>query len=594
MPRRLAAALLAGTMTLAAVAVASAQEDPEGTRASDDLGPISEMSTAEAVEAATGVSGSPFSLPVFWSEGFDGRRATEYRDPAVLASVPDSGMTEESCGISADALSVDAQYCPANESILYDASFLEQMGDRFGASAVVGILAHEWGHHLQALAIRPGFGLRAELQADCLAGVYLGHLADESQLDMSSVLDSLAAPAVPGDDVLSAATAGGWSDPSVHGAPPQRRLALGAGYSTGDPAYCEAYGLWSARPPVYLQGPGSEDAFPELTLPPGAYDAERADGVRIIPSPSADVVVWLLKLPAGSSPLETLEAEVAAALEPASVELMDITEGWLDVPFWADGQGARAFLTRTTDDGRTDHGAAAVQIGADGDAELFIAFGAEGTTDPAMAAHHAIDALSWGYCDRWARSQDNCGLIDPDEDPPRPLPATTPPPLPAGEGALPLPRATPRPPSRAEARQELKALVPQLACRGYDGSASGGGDPLAAGAIAAVRCDKLGRQLGGPSKALTLYRFPDRSAANDYWRELVEAADTPTRPEAGTCRDGELDSGTWEHGLFSCDVTEDGGAFFTWTDERHDVYGVLEAHSRDIRALARVWEQLLP
>ena len=594
MPRRFAAVLLAGTMTLAAVAIASAQEELEGSGANDDLMPISEMSTIEAVEAATGVSGSPFSLPVFWSDRFDDRRGTEYRDPAVLASPPDSEMTDDSCGVGADTLTVDAQYCPTSESIHYDVSFLEQIGDRFGPSAVVGILAHEWGHHLQALTIRPGFGQRAELQADCYTGVYLGSLADEGLLDMSSVLGSFTTLETPGDDGPGAAAESGWLDPGIHGTIPQRRQALGLGYSTGDPADCEAYGLWSARPPVYLRGPGSEETFPELTLPPGAYDAVRVDGVRVIPSPEADVFVWLLKLPAGSSPIESLQRETAAALEPASVELIDATEGWLDAPLWADGQGARAFLTRTTDDGQTDPGAAAVQIGDDGDAELFIAFAAEGATDPAIAAHHAIDALSWGYCDRWARSRDNCTLIDPDEVPPRPLPASTPEPLPAGEGAQPLPRATPRPPSRAEARRELKALVPQLACRGYDGSAVDGGDPLAAGAIAAVRCDKLGREVGGTSEALTLYRFPDRSAANDYWRGLVEAGDTSTRPEAGTCRDGELDSGTWEHGLFSCDVTRDGRAFFTWTDERHDVYGVLEARSRDVRALTRAWERLLP
>ena len=53
--------------------------------------------------------------------------------------------------------------------VLVDQSWLDQMAYRYGNWAASGILAHEWGHMVQG----PVSGTAAELQADCLAGVFL-------------------------------------------------------------------------------------------------------------------------------------------------------------------------------------------------------------------------------------------------------------------------------------------------------------------------------------------------------------------------------------------------------------------------------------
>lgn len=47
--------------------------------------------------------------------------------------------------------------------------WLDEMAVRFGPYASTGILAHEWGHMVQGNVT----GTAAELQADCLAGVFM-------------------------------------------------------------------------------------------------------------------------------------------------------------------------------------------------------------------------------------------------------------------------------------------------------------------------------------------------------------------------------------------------------------------------------------
>lgn len=50
-----------------------------------------------------------------------------------------------------------------------DQSWLDQMAYQFGSWAATGILGHEWGHMIQGNIM----GTAAELQADCLAGVFM-------------------------------------------------------------------------------------------------------------------------------------------------------------------------------------------------------------------------------------------------------------------------------------------------------------------------------------------------------------------------------------------------------------------------------------
>ena len=54
-------------------------------------------------------------------------------------------------------------------SVLISSYRLDQIAHRHGNYAATGILAHEWGHMIQGRVQ----GTAAELQADCLAGVFM-------------------------------------------------------------------------------------------------------------------------------------------------------------------------------------------------------------------------------------------------------------------------------------------------------------------------------------------------------------------------------------------------------------------------------------
>ena len=61
-------------------------------------------------------------------------------------------------------------YANRNQGVvLVDQNWLDGIANQFGSYAATGILAHEWGHMIQG----PFSGTAAELQADCLAGVFM-------------------------------------------------------------------------------------------------------------------------------------------------------------------------------------------------------------------------------------------------------------------------------------------------------------------------------------------------------------------------------------------------------------------------------------
>lgn len=81
------------------------------------------------------------------------------------------GRTRSSCG------RIDgSSYCPADHALFITSRDIG-MAYRYGDAALAFVIAHEYAHAMQtAFRFLPGYGARAELQADCLAGVYLGSM----------------------------------------------------------------------------------------------------------------------------------------------------------------------------------------------------------------------------------------------------------------------------------------------------------------------------------------------------------------------------------------------------------------------------------
>lgn len=84
----------------------------------------------------------------------------------------------QSCGPGTTAGSTLGHYCHLDENVYLDWDIARLMDTTYGDYAYSGIIAHEWGHHIQYLLGWPytyrnkGYYANFELHADCLSGVW--------------------------------------------------------------------------------------------------------------------------------------------------------------------------------------------------------------------------------------------------------------------------------------------------------------------------------------------------------------------------------------------------------------------------------------
>ncbi len=107
------------------------------------------------------------------------------------------------CGIDTADL-VNAAYCIRQDSIGWDRAYLlPSLVDAFGPMSVVMVLDHEYGHAIQHKAGLVGDddpGIVVEQQADCFAGAFIRHVAENGAphftLNTSDGLNSVLAATV--------------------------------------------------------------------------------------------------------------------------------------------------------------------------------------------------------------------------------------------------------------------------------------------------------------------------------------------------------------------------------------------------------------
>ncbi len=201
------------------------------------------------------------SLDGYWSDAF-ARSGITYQPPRTNFF---SGGVSTGCGSASSA--VGPFYCPGDNEIYIDLGFFQELETRFGAEggpfARAYVMAHEFGHHIQALLgtserVRSGEtgptsgSVRLELQADCYAGVWANHaesvptasgqplITEINQDDVSAALDTAARI---GDDYIQSELGGGQVDESQfsHGSSEQRERWFTTGYETGDPTRCDTF-----------------------------------------------------------------------------------------------------------------------------------------------------------------------------------------------------------------------------------------------------------------------------------------------------------------------------------------------------------------
>jgi predicted metalloprotease len=151
-------------------------------------------------------------------------------------------------------------YCPADHTVYLDVLFFDEMERRYGVTgdfAMAYVVAHEIGHHIQAItglssqvaqqqqadpAQANALSIRTELQADCYAGVWAHSTYQRGLLEPGDLDEALTAAATVGDDFLQQ-SAGGSIAPEqwTHGSSAQRQQWLTTGYESGQPSACNTF-----------------------------------------------------------------------------------------------------------------------------------------------------------------------------------------------------------------------------------------------------------------------------------------------------------------------------------------------------------------
>jgi predicted metalloprotease len=180
-----------------------------------------------------------------------------YREPTLVLF---SGSVESACGFSSAA--TGPFYCPGDEKVYIDLSFLEELQQQLGAHgdfAQAYIIAHEVGHHVQKqLGITDQLNqlrgrvseeefnrnlVKLELQADFLAGIWAHHAQrTKNILEEGDIEEAINAAAAVGDDRIQMQSQGYVvPDAFTHGTSQQRKTWFLKGFNTGDMSQADAF-----------------------------------------------------------------------------------------------------------------------------------------------------------------------------------------------------------------------------------------------------------------------------------------------------------------------------------------------------------------
>lgn len=188
------------------------------------------------------------SLNQTWAQTFADQGA-QFQQPNLRFATAQRFST--ACGTG--SVGMGPFYCPGDQTIYIDTNFYDQLAQMSGSEgdfARYYVIAHEYGHHIQAITGVLGqmqsvqqqnprqanqLQVLVELQADCYAGVWAGK--NRNLIEPGDIEEGMQAASAIGDDAL---TQGRVSpDNFTHGTSAQRSQALRLGLQ-GDDRACDA------------------------------------------------------------------------------------------------------------------------------------------------------------------------------------------------------------------------------------------------------------------------------------------------------------------------------------------------------------------
>lgn len=182
-----------------------------------------------------------------WGKIFT-EQGSSYQQPKMVLFT-DGVQTE--CGGASSA--VGPFYCPADQKVYIDLSFMDELKTRFGAKggdfATAYVIAHEVGHHIQTLLgtsakvrqMQQGLSekeanklsVALELQADFYAGIFAHY--NKQYLEEGDIEEAMSAAQAVGDDAIQQKSQGRIvPDAFTHGTSKQRMQWFMKGYNSGN------------------------------------------------------------------------------------------------------------------------------------------------------------------------------------------------------------------------------------------------------------------------------------------------------------------------------------------------------------------------
>ena len=202
-------------------------------------------------------------LNLFWEDEFSEVASGPFEPVSggFFPYGPDTEVPECGSPTSYEEMAQNAFYCPINDIIAWDTDNLTNaMLEEFGAFSLVIVMAHEYGHAVQARGALDQTlpTVAGEQQADCFAGSFTAYVADGGSDVLNVEVEDLDS-AVAGFLQLRDAPGTSIDDPSAHGSAFDRVGAFQDGFLNGSGRCAEyedifASGGSTAIPLVFNEG----------------------------------------------------------------------------------------------------------------------------------------------------------------------------------------------------------------------------------------------------------------------------------------------------------------------------------------------------